>query len=601
MEYMDYQEIVTKYKKEGLVTSNLKKRLEIARPLEARPRYRALDMSGRNWYYNSSIIDLLTIPENSKKLDFFEKSSRNLISEYFNELIERIKKCQAWDFMGIKARDFSKDRFENAKLSEKFNIIYELNQKYCKFLEYQKLADLRGMFTDKNTDIDEQTLMKMSFFRLMFGSFKNEKIKQEFFCFDERFLHALLKYKSSKNIRLDEHMKNQKKGIQYTYEVFENFFTTEEYRDIIENILLTSKYSKMSKTDVMRIFSQMSETEAEQDYLHSEIEIFKELEEKCYRMNEVRLAHEKDRISRENEEKSKRLAEEGRRKAEELKRRQEEAKKRILEAKLKAERERKISHSEGYTEELDRRIAALQKNPTVKEAVIPVLFIWLDKDTDTLTRKIGNQKLATFFSKLKEIESETGNRTSLFLITNADQETTQKRIDEIKRKAKEVGMQRLVEGGFGGYSSFRVDETGLIKDVSKMSPENREKIKLLLENSRHASLPRSLIDENEQNYIRYKFADKPDKSITKSYLGILVGQMLNDEKVRRQPLKFMPFIEREASGIDVVLESQIKGISKIHEYYESKYDISLGKSYKVNVEKIEQFLEETVDKQSNVR
>ncbi len=600
MEYMDYQEIVTKYKKEGLVTSNLEKRLEIAKPLEARPRYRALDMSGRSFYYNTSILDLLTIPENSKKLDFFESNSRSLINEYFNDLIERIKKCQAWDFMGIKARDFSKERFEKAKLSEKFSIIYELNQKYCKFLEYQKLADLRGMFTDKKDNFDEQTLMKMCFFRLMFGSFKNDKIKQEFFCFDERFLHALLKYKNSKNVRLEDHMKNQKGGVKHTYEVFENFFTTEEYRDIIENILLTSKATKMSKTSVMRIFSQMSETEAEQDYIHSEMEIFKELEEKCYKMNEVRLAYEKDKIAKENEERAKKLAEEGKRKAEELKRRQEEAKKRVLEAKLKAERERKISHTEGYTEELDRRIAALQKTPTAKEAVIPILFIWLDKDKASLTRKIGNQKLATFFSKLKNIENETGRRTSLFLITNADQETTQKRIDEIKRKAKEVGMLRLVEGGFGGYSSFRVDEQGKINEVSMMSLENREKIKLLLENSFYTSLPRSLIDENERNYIRYKFTDKPDKSITKSYLGMLVGQMLNDEKVRRQPLKFMPFIEREATGIDVVLESQIKGISKIHEYYESKYDISLGKSYKVNVEKIEQFLEEKVT-ESDVR
>lgn len=605
---MDYQEIVTKYKKDGLATSNLKKRLETAKPLEARPRYRALDMSGRSFYYNASITDLLTIPENPKKLDFFEDSSRNLINGYFNDLIERIKKCQAWDIMGIKARDFSKERFENAKLSEKFAIIYELNQKYCKFLEYQKLVDLRGMFTDKKDDFDEQTLMKMCFFRLMFGSFKSDKIKQEFFCFDERFLHALLKYKNSKDVRLEDHMKNQKSGIRHTYEVFENFFTTEEYRDIIENILLTSKATKMSKTSVMKVFSQMSETEAEQDYLHSEIEIFKKLEEKCYKMNEIRLAHVKDKMAREKEEEARKAAEEAKRKAEELekkkeelRRKQEEAEKRELEAKVKAERERRIGANEGYTEELDRKIATLKKTPTAKEAVIPILFMWLDKDKASLTRKIGSQKLATFFSKLKDIERQTGHRTSLFLITNADQETTQKRIDEIKRKAKEAGMLRLVEGGFGGYSSFRVDETGLVKEVSKMSLENREKIKLLLEHSFYASLPRSLVDETEQNYIRYKFSDKPDKSITKSYLGMMVGEMLNDEKVRRQPLKFMPFIEKEATGIDVVLESQIKGISKIHEYYESKYDIGLGKSYKVNVDKIDEFLEEKVEEQAEAR
>lgn len=589
MEYMDYQDIVTKYKKEGLVTTNLKKRLEVAKPLEARPRYRVLEMSARNWYYNSSIIDLLTIPENEKKLELFEKNSNFIIRQYFDELIERIQRCKAWDFMGIKARDFSKERFEKAKLSEKFSIIYELNQKYYKFLEYQKLADLRGMFASQNSELDEQTLMKMCFLRLMFGNIKSNDIKTEFFCFDERFLHALLRFKNSKNIRLEDHMRNQKKDIVRDYEKLEKFFSTEDYRDIIDNILLTSKASKLSKTEVMRIFAQISETEAEQEYLHSEIEAFRALEEKCYKMNEVRIAYEKEKITKERTEKEKRIAEETRKKAEEFEKRQEEVRKRLLEAKEKAERDRQIANTEGYTGEIERRIEMLQKTPTVKEAVIPILFIWLDKDSDSLTKKVGSRKLATFFAKLKEIEKESGYRTSLFLVTNANQETTQKRIDEIKRKAKDAGMERLVEGGFGGYSSFRVDEEGNIKEISRMSPENRRKVKLLLENS---NLPGSLIDETEQNYIRYKFTDKPDKSITKSYLGMLVGRILNDEKVRRQPLKFMTFIEKEATGIDVVLESQIKGISRINEYYKSKYDIPLGKSYKVNVERIEEFLEE---------
>ena len=582
---MDYHDIGTKYRKEGLATINLKKRLEVAKPLEARPRYRVLEMSARNWYYNSSIIDLLTIPENEKKLELFEKNSNLIIRQYFDELIERIQRCKAWDFMGIKARDFSKERFEKAKLSEKFSIIYELNQKYYKFLEYQKLADLRGMFASQNSELDEQTLMKMCFLRLMFGNIKSNDIKTEFFCFDERFLHALLRFKNSKNIRLEDHMRNQKKDIVRDYEKLEKFFSTEDYRDIIDNILLTSKASKLSKTEVMRIFAQISETEAEQEYLHSEIEAFRALEEKCYKMNEVRITYEKEKITKERTEKEKRIAEETRKKAEEFEKRQEEARKRLLEAKEKAERDRQIAHTEGYTGEIERRIEMLQKTPTVKEAVIPILFIWLDKDSDSLTKKVGSRKLATFFEKLKEIEKESGYRTSLFLVTNANQET--------KRKAKEAGMERLVEGGFGGYSSFRVDEEGNIKEISRMSPENRRKVKLLLENS---NLPGSLIDETEQNYIRYKFTDKPEKSITKSYLGMLVGRILNDEKVRRQPLKFMTFIEKDATGIDVVLESQIKGISRINEYYKSKYDIPLGKSYKVNVERIEEFLEEKESK-----
>lgn len=161
----------------------------------------------------------------------------------------------------------------------------------------------------------------------MFGNFKSEKVKTEFFCFDEHFLHALLRYKTSKDVRLEDHMKNQKKGIAYDYKKFEHFFSTEDYRDIIENILLASKSTKLSRTEIMRIYSQMSETEAEQEYLHLEMQAFKELEEKCYKMNEVRLAYEKERIIQENKERDERLAEEGRKKAEEIKKRQEDARK----------------------------------------------------------------------------------------------------------------------------------------------------------------------------------------------------------------------------------------------------------------------------------
>lgn len=591
---MDYQEIVTKYKTNSLVTNNLRKKLEIAKPLDARPRYSILDLAARSWYYYSSIVDLLTVKETPKRLEFFEKNSKIVISQYFNEIVERIKQAKAWNFMGINARDFSKEKFEEATISEKFSMIYELNQKYCKFLEYQKLADLRDVFVDKTVEPDEQTLRKMCFLKMMFVNFKSENVKREFFCFDEHFLHALLKYRNSKDVRLEDHMKNQKKSISNEYKKFEDlkFFTTEDYRDIIENINLVCGAAKLSRTQVMRIYAQMAETEAEQEDLNVEMKNFKDLEVKVQKMSKLKTNYEKERVEIEKRERAQKQIEEERRRLEEEKRNAEELKKRQEEERLKAEQERKIGTTEGYTEELDRKISKLQNTPTVKETVIPVIFIWLDKEKTTLTQKIGNQKLAVFFSKLRKIEEKTGDRVSLFLITNANQETTKKRVEELRKKSKNAGMPRIVEGALGGYSSFRVDEEGNVKDVAKMSPENRDKIELLIERSIFTSFPKSIIDETEQNYIRYKFSDKPDKSITKQYLTMLIGRLLNDERVKRQPLRFMPFIEPSATGVDVLLESQIKGISKIYEYYESKYFISPGKSYKVNAESIDQFLEE---------
>ena len=41
---MDYQELVTAYNKKGLDITSLKEKLEIAKPLKGRLKYRALDI-----------------------------------------------------------------------------------------------------------------------------------------------------------------------------------------------------------------------------------------------------------------------------------------------------------------------------------------------------------------------------------------------------------------------------------------------------------------------------------------------------------------------------------------------------------------------------
>ena len=129
-----------------------------------------------------------------------------------------------------------------------------------------------------------------------------------------------------------------------------------------------------------------------------------------------------------------------------------------------------------------------------------------------------------------------------------------------------------------------------ITDIAKMSPENRKKIMLLLSKSYNQSLPVELIDNTDTEYLRYQFRDRRDKSVDKRYLNITVNRLLSDERIRRQPLKFLPYIEDKKAGIDVVLESQLKGLSQIPEYYKSKYYISPGKTMKVSIEEIDEFI-----------
>ena len=98
-----------------------------------------------------------------------------------------------------------------------------------------------------------------------------------------------------------------------------------------------------------------------------------------------------------------------------------------------------------------------------------------------------------------------------------------------------------------------------------MSDVNRNKIMKLLEKGEKQSLSRKIIVEEETNYLRYQVADKKSKMITPDYLDKYVNQILQDEKIKKQPLKFLPYIEKSCSGIDIVLESQLKGIEHISE------------------------------------
>ena len=334
----------------------------------------------------------------------------------------------------------------------------------------------------------------------------------------------------------------------------------------------------------------MSETEAEKEYLRRDLEDISKLKEIAAEIVniETKAAAEKtikDKYAlreKQNEERKRKFEEEA-------KKRKEEAVLRIKE-KERQERERVIGKDEGYTGRMEQKIKDLQTTPTAKEQVRPIIFAWFEKDDVSLLKRIGSKRLTAFFDKLKRIEAETGVRTSLYLITNANREQTVRRLEEFKVRAKAAGLPRLVEGALGGYSSFRVDTDKNITDIAKMSPENRKKITLLLSKSQRTQLLPECIVQSETDYLRYQFTDKKDKSINKSWLNFTVNGLLSDPRVSKQPLKFLPYIENKCAGIDVVLESQLKGLSQVPEYYKSKYHIAPGKTIKVSIEDIDDFL-----------
>ena len=428
----------------------------------------------------------------------------------------------------------------------------------------------------------------------MFKKFSNKDIIREFYIFDKSFLNALIEYKKDKKAKdsLDSFMGRKRKSTYRDFQKYSKYFSQEDFRELAENITLTARTLKVPNSSVIEAYSEMSETEAEIAYLSSDITILDSLEEKYNAMEVIRLQDEKEREVREVAK----IEEEKRRKAEEeLEKRRKEAADR-LKKKEQLQRNRVLGKNEGQTPFMDAKIKELQNTTTAKEQVNPLIFAWFEKEDVTLTRRVGSKKLTEFFDKIKRIEAETGIRVSLYLITNSGREVTVKRLEEIQKKAKAAGLPRLVEGALGGYSAFRVDSDKRITALAKMSPENRKKISALLSRSMDFPLTQDLIESEETEYLRYQFTDKRDKSIDKKYLNFAVNRILSDPRISKQPLKFLPYIENKKAGIDVVLESQLKGVSQLPEYYKSKYYVAPGKTMKVSIEDIDSFLGKTNDR-----
>lgn len=589
---IDYQDIVNMYKKNIIDISGLKKGLEVAKPLSGRPRYRAVRLSGENARIYMRTLDITRAQETPKNVQHIQKEIVQELERYFDRLVQSMKECRAWKITGLVAQDYTMEMFKTLPVSEKVKMLKDLNNKYTRFLEIQKIADIRDcVFTFKNLSQDEDKLKKICFLTLMFKKFSNKDIIREFYIFDKSFLNALIEYKKDKKAKdsLDSFMGRKRKSTYRDFQKYSKYFSQEDFRELADNITLTARTLKVPNSSVIEAYSEMSETEAEIAYLSSDITILDSLEEKYNAMEVIRLQEEKEKEVREVAK----IEEEKRRKAEEeLEKRRKEAADR-LKKKEQLQRNRVLGKNEGQTPFMEAKIKEIQNTTTAKEQVNPLIFAWFEKEDITLTRRVGSKKLTEFFDKIKRIEAETGIRVSLYLITNSGREVTVKRLEEIQKKAKAAGLPRLVEGALGGYSAFRVDSDKRITALAKMSPENRKKISALLSRSMDFPLTQDLIETEETEYLRYQFTDKRDKSIDKKYLNFAVNRILSDPRISKQPLKFLPYIENKKAGIDVVLESQLKGVSQLPEYYKSKYYVAPGKTMKVSIDDIDTFLGKT--------
>ena len=231
---MEYEEIVTAYKNGSLDISDFKKKLDIARPLKGRPKYRAVDKIGENFFVLRQVTNLLSMPRIPEKAEAFEKDLEILLNEYYTNLINSIRDVKAWKYMGLVPSEYSLEKFENLSNAQKFAIIRELMKKYYRFLDIQKIADMRDSFKadEKFTDEDVRALL---FLNQMYNAFENKNIREEFFCFDKSFLMSLMNFKKSKKLRIEDYMKEKESSVKgrerkiyADYKIYSNYFSTED-------------------------------------------------------------------------------------------------------------------------------------------------------------------------------------------------------------------------------------------------------------------------------------------------------------------------------------------------------------------------------------
>ena len=149
---MVYQELISSYENKGLDITSLKGMLETAKPLKGRDKFRALDMIPQRSALINDISNVLIISEITDRVEVFYNDTKNVLQEYFEVLVQSIRNAKAWKFMKLIPSEYSSEIFEGLSDEKKIEMLFELNQKYLAFLQYQKIADIRDCLRKDTSD-----------------------------------------------------------------------------------------------------------------------------------------------------------------------------------------------------------------------------------------------------------------------------------------------------------------------------------------------------------------------------------------------------------------------------------------------------------------
>ena len=573
---MDYDEIITEYKTDSIDISNLKKQLEKARPLKARSNELDLNLIASTFHTIREGTNAQIISEKNDKIEIYNETVEKNLVQYYANIVKRINDTKAWGIMKVKPTKVTVDDFRELSISEMLKLVMALNKKYTGYLEVQKYADLRhNLINDE--DLADENVRKMQFILTMFDGLKSEVAKKDFFCMPEELLIALINFRKSRYKRFEDYFNSKNKNIREIFESYSHYYNTEDFRNIIENISLVSKVLKIPVIKTIRYYSLISEINFEIRGLKEEYETFSSLQEKDRKMSLLQKEVDLKEIDELGD-----FIKEANNDIEEF---EEESKENIED-----ENEQENQDNEDNTfEEIDTNTTEddTDKNKNaenVKEQINPLIFAWFGRENRSLSDFVDAKTLSKFFDKIRQIQRETGIRVGLYIVTNAGKEIALNRMQELQHKARAKGLPKLVEGVLGDYSSYRIDNDGTITDIAIMDKEKRDTYIALLEKSLYDNgFKKDFLDPREENYLRYFFSIKRNPNITFQYLKNRIAFLLRDPEIKKEPLSFVPFIEGEYSGVDVLLKTQLEGIDDLSNYLKSKYIIAPGKTMKANI------------------
>ena len=466
---MEYEEIVTEYKTGSIDISDLKKKLEIVRPLNARPEGLKIGTVMNSMQIIRECVNLQLMSNKPDKVGQYKEQVDQLLIDYFSSIVERINHDRAWGIMKVVPTKITKADFKEFSTDEKLKLVMTLNRKFTEYLQVQKYADLREYLIN-NEDMDEQNIRRMQFIIRMFYELKSETVQRDFCYIPKYLLTALMGFKRSHYVRLDEYFSKKLKYVNAEYEKYAQFFTSEDFRDIIDNILVTSKTLKVSVSKVIDYYSEISGLDYEIINLNDEYKAFEQVETKNKEMFSVAKESKEIKDKNENEDTDKDKDE---------------------------EKEKEDSKKEEFEKQI-KNIQSNSLNITSKEQIIPIILAWFGRENSSSTSIVTAKQLSQFFDKIKQIEKESGIRVGLYIVTNANREVTLNRMQELDHKARAKGLPKLIEGALGNYGSFRIDKDETITDLKVMDTELRKNIIDMFDKSLYMGLfKKDVVDPRE--------------------------------------------------------------------------------------------------------